>query len=53
VVEVPISFTDRIRGTSKMSSRIVVEALELVTWWAVSDRVLHRRPRPVSPTVPV
>ena len=53
VVEVPISFTDRIRGTSKMSSRIVVEALELVTWWAVRDRVLHRRPRIVSPTVPV
>ena len=43
VVEVPISFVDRVRGTSKMSSRIVVEALGLVTWWAVRDRVLGWR----------
>jgi glycosyltransferase involved in cell wall biosynthesis len=43
VVEVPISFADRLRGTSKMSSRIVVEALGLVTWWALRDRVLRRR----------
>jgi len=42
VVEVPISFTDRVRGSSKMSGRIVVEALGLVTWWAVRDRFLHR-----------
>jgi dolichol-phosphate mannosyltransferase len=42
VVEVPISFTDRVRGTSKMSGRIVVEALVLVTWWALRDRVLRR-----------
>ncbi|MDZ7734025.1 MAG: hypothetical protein U5R31_14005 [Acidimicrobiia bacterium] len=46
VVEVPISFTDRVRGTSKMSGRIVVEALVLVTWWAVRDRVLRRRRLP-------
>ena len=31
IVEVPISFVDRVRGTSKMSGRIVVEALGLVT----------------------
>ncbi len=43
VTEVPISFTDRIRGTSKMSSRIVVEALVLVTWWGLRDRVLRFR----------
>ncbi len=43
IVEVPISFTDRVRGTSKMSGRIVFEALALVTWWAVRDRILHRR----------
>lgn len=42
IVEVPISFTDRVRGTSKMSGKIVVEALGLVTWWAVRDRVLQR-----------
>jgi glycosyltransferase involved in cell wall biosynthesis len=47
IVEVPISFTDRVRGTSKMSGRIVVEALVLVTWWALRDRVLHRG-RPVD-----
>jgi hypothetical protein len=42
VVEVPIAFVDRTRGTSKMSSRIIVEALALVTWWAVRDRLLGR-----------
>ena len=45
VVEVPISFSDRQRGQSKMSSRIVVEALALVTWWGFRDRVLRRRSR--------
>ena len=43
VVEVPISFVDRVRGTSKMSSRIVIEALGLVTWWALRDRLFGRR----------
>lgn len=47
IVEVPITFNDRERGTSKMSSRIVVEALLLVTWWAVRDRVF-RRPLPTD-----
>jgi len=42
VVEVPISFSDRVHGTSKMSSRIIVEALVLVTHWAVRDRLLTR-----------
>ena len=42
IVEVPITFNDRERGTSKMSSRIVVEALLLVTWWAIRDRLLRR-----------
>lgn len=45
IVEVPITFNDRERGTSKMSSRIVVEALLLVTWWAIRDRIF-RRPLP-------
>lgn len=43
IVEVPISFTDRVRGESKMSGRIVIEALVLVTWWAIRDRVLRIR----------
>jgi dolichol-phosphate mannosyltransferase len=45
VVEVPIEFLDRSRGHSKMSTRIVIEALALVTWWGVRDRVLPRAPR--------
>mgnify|MGYP003325631989 CR=1 FL=1 len=42
IVELPITFRDRVRGTSKMSSRIVVEAMARVTWWGIRDRVLHR-----------
>ncbi|MET0421292.1 MAG: polyprenol monophosphomannose synthase [Acidimicrobiia bacterium] len=41
ITEVPICFRDRTLGTSKMSTRIVVEALALVTWWGVRDRVHH------------
>jgi dolichol-phosphate mannosyltransferase len=44
IVELPIEFVDRERGTSKMSFRIIAEALLLVTWWGVRDRVLRRRP---------
>jgi dolichol-phosphate mannosyltransferase len=43
ITEVPITFTDRERGTSKMSGRIVIEAMALVTAWGLRDRVLHRR----------
>lgn len=46
VVEVPISFTDRTEGESKMSGNIVVEALGLVTWWGVRDRVVKLLGRP-------
>ena len=42
IEEVPIAFTDRVRGTSKMSTRIVVEVMTLVTLWALRDRVLRR-----------
>jgi dolichol-phosphate mannosyltransferase len=35
IVEVPITFVDRAAGESKMSSRIVLEALALVTWWGM------------------
>jgi len=38
VREIPISFVDRVRGKSKMSPRIVAEALVLVTWWGLRDR---------------
>jgi dolichol-phosphate mannosyltransferase len=36
--EVPITFTDRVRGNSKMSLGVAVEELILVTWWGVRDR---------------
>ncbi len=42
IAEVPIVFNDRVRGTSKMSGRIVVEAMLLVTWWGIRDRLLRR-----------
>lgn len=45
IVEVPISFSDRIRGLSKMSFRIVVEALALVTMWGIKDRIFRRNKR--------
>jgi dolichol-phosphate mannosyltransferase len=39
IVEVPITFTDRTRGHSKMSAKIAAEELLLVTWWGIRDRV--------------
>ncbi|HVM01809.1 MAG TPA: polyprenol monophosphomannose synthase, partial [Acidimicrobiales bacterium] len=44
VVEVPIVFVDRERDGSKMSGRIVVEAMVLVTLWGLRD--LARRLSP-------
>ncbi|MGH3733632.1 MAG: polyprenol monophosphomannose synthase [Acidimicrobiales bacterium] len=41
IVEVPISFKDRQRGESKMSRAIVIEALVLVTKWAL-ERWYHK-----------
>ena len=38
IVETPIIFRDRERGKSKMSGRIVVESMWLVTTWGVVDR---------------
>ena len=43
VVEVLTRFSVRVRGSSKMSWRIVLEAMGLVTWWGLRDRVLRRR----------
>jgi glycosyltransferase involved in cell wall biosynthesis len=36
--EVPIVFTDRAHGHSKLSGRTIAEALLLVTWWGVRSR---------------
>ena len=38
VIEVPISFRDRQRGTSKMGAPIVLEAMRLVTMWGLRRR---------------
>ncbi len=43
--EVPITFTERARGASKMSQSVVLEALWRVAQWGVARR-LGRRPRP-------
>ena len=50
VVEVPITFTERERGASKMSNAIVAEALWQVTQWGVERRWrrLRRRGAPVG-----
>jgi dolichol-phosphate mannosyltransferase len=48
IVELPITFHDRVRGTSKMSLRIVAEAMLLVTRWGIRDRLLRRAPRPAG-----
>jgi glycosyltransferase involved in cell wall biosynthesis len=45
IVEVPITFTDRIEGDSKMSWKIVGEAFVLVTLWGVRDRLPGSRRR--------
>lgn len=52
VVEIPIRFSDRSKGRSKMSGFIVLEALLSVTKWAVDDRlrraVRSRRDRVIA-----
>jgi dolichol-phosphate mannosyltransferase len=52
VVEVPITFVERVRGESKMSNAIVAEALWRVTAWgfrSIGSRG-HKRPNPRSVT---
>ena len=51
VHEVPITFTERERGASKMNGAIVAEALWRVTCWGVSHR--FGRDTPQHPTGPV
>jgi dolichol-phosphate mannosyltransferase len=47
VREVPITFVERARGSSKMSGAVVREALWRVTSWGVRDRL--RRVRSSGP----
>jgi dolichol-phosphate mannosyltransferase len=45
LAEVPIIFTDRVRGVSKMSLSVMTEELLLVTWWGIRDRARSLRAR--------
>lgn len=45
VREVPITFVERTAGASKMSRRIVAEALWRVTIWGIDDKVTRLRRR--------
>jgi dolichol-phosphate mannosyltransferase len=44
ITEIPITFTDRVRGHSKMSWRVAAEEMRLVTSWGLRDR-FARQPR--------
>jgi glycosyltransferase involved in cell wall biosynthesis len=53
VAEVPITFTERVSGVSKMSKQIVAEALLRVAQWALTGgrrRARERHPRSVAAT---
>ena len=43
IVETPIVFRDRAHGKSKMSGRIIVESMLLVTKWGIADTLRLRR----------
>jgi dolichol-phosphate mannosyltransferase len=47
IVEIPIIFTDRFQGSSKMSGNIVREAL-LMVWRLFFQNGLRRKPRPAK-----
>ena len=46
VAETPIIFRDRTLGKSKMSGRIIIESMLLVTRWGIADRLRRLRRRP-------
>ena len=52
VAEVPITFTERAFGRSKMTGSIVAEALVRVTVWALWDRLADRLPGRIRRPVP-
>jgi len=45
IVEVPITFVDRTHGTSKMSARIILESMALVSSWGLRARIGRQRPQ--------
>jgi dolichol-phosphate mannosyltransferase len=52
ITEVPITFEDRHAGTSKMSGRIVREAVWRVPWMALRGCVSHRQVAPQGESRP-
>jgi len=52
IAEVPITFTERAFGRSKMSGSIVAEALVRVSVWGLRDRLADRLPSRVRRPVP-
>jgi dolichol-phosphate mannosyltransferase len=48
IVEVPVTFVERVRGRSKMSPGIVLEAMLRVTGWGIRSRFGHGVPRPAD-----
>lgn len=56
IVEVPITFVERVNGNSKMSGAIVVEAMLRVSAWGLSElpaRLRRNRPAAASSPAPV
>lgn len=43
IVEIPISFSDRVRGHSKMSMAVMAEEMALVSAWGIRDRLRRSR----------
>ncbi len=43
IVEIPISFSDRVRGHSKMSMAVMAEEMALVSAWGIRDRLKRSR----------
>jgi dolichol-phosphate mannosyltransferase len=48
ITEVPITFTERARGASKMSRAVIAEALWRVAVWGIGARLGRRRSSPAS-----
>jgi dolichol-phosphate mannosyltransferase len=44
ILEVPITFVERKYGVSKMSKKIVFEAIYRVTAWGLSAKFRRKRP---------
>jgi dolichol-phosphate mannosyltransferase len=43
IVEVPITFVERVRGSTKMDARVILEAMTKLVAWTASDRVWRKR----------